>query len=95
VFESNPDLAGFLREQGVGEIISFGLQSDYCVQTACKGAITAGFPVTILSGAHSTYDSDGKTASQIEAEVEEMLRGAGARVVKWEDAISDWAERFN
>ena len=70
--------------------MAFGIQSDYCVEKTSSGALAAGFQVTVLSGAHSTYDSGGKTAAEIEAEVEGRLREAGARIVKWEDAVVAW-----
>jgi hypothetical protein len=42
----------------------------------------------LLSGAHSTYDSDGKTAADLEIEVEDRLRSKGVDVVNWEEAIA-------
>lgn len=55
------------------------------MQATSKGALAAGFKVTLLQGAHSTYDTAGKTAKEIEAEVENDLRERGARVVSWEE----------
>jgi hypothetical protein len=51
----------------------------------------------LLSGAHSTYDdsASGKTAVQIEREVEERLQKKGVKVVAWECAISAWKQREN
>ncbi len=91
-FESNPGLASELQELGVSSIVAFGIQSECCVESTCSGAIAAGFDVTVLSGAHSTYDDSrsGKTAVQIEREVEERLREKGVKVVAWEDAIAAW-----
>jgi nicotinamidase-related amidase len=71
--------------------VVFGIQSECCVEATCKGAFAAGFSVTLLSGAHSTYDSDEKTAIQIQREVELRLSTRGARVVPWKDEISKWA----
>jgi hypothetical protein len=39
--------------------------------------------VTLLSSAHSTYDTDGKAAVPIEREVEDVLKIEGARIVDW------------
>ncbi|EGX90643.1 isochorismatase hydrolase [Cordyceps militaris CM01] len=89
-FESNPDLADRLKGAGVDHIVAFGLQSECCVGETCKGALAAGFRVSLLQGAHSTYDSQGKTAAEIEKEVEEMLVSRGAKVVPWELAVSQW-----
>lgn len=50
------------------------------------GALGAGFRVVLLSGAHSTYDDtrSGKSAMDIEQEVETELTGKGAVLVPWE-----------
>lgn len=88
-FESNPDLAQRLKEAGVTSVVALGIQSECCVLSTCKGALAAGFEVTLLQGAHSTYDSGGKTALVIEREVEGELERAGAKIVPWGDVIVD------
>ncbi|OIW32915.1 Isochorismatase hydrolase [Coniochaeta ligniaria NRRL 30616] len=88
-FESNPDLADRLKENGVTSIVALGAQSECCVLSTCKGALAAGFEVTLLQGAHSTYDIGAKTAPEIEKEVEAELERAGAKIVPWEDVIVD------
>ena len=56
-----------------------------------KGALKNGFKVTLLHGAHSTYDDDddddddGKTALEIERHVESELKKDGAEVTAWEE----------
>ncbi|KAB5517470.1 Isochorismatase-like protein [Coniochaeta sp. 2T2.1] len=69
-FESNPDLADKLKGLGVTAIVALGIQSECCVLSTCKGALAAGFEVAVLRGAHSTYDEGGKTAVEIERDVE-------------------------
>jgi hypothetical protein len=49
-----------------------------------------GFDVTVLSGAHSTYDSGSKTAVEVEREVEDRLRALGAQIVPFDEAIKAW-----
>jgi nicotinamidase-related amidase len=88
-FESNPELAGELRGQGVKELVVFGIQSDYCVGATSRGALDEGFGVTVLRGAHSTYDEGGKTAEEIEREIEKELEGKGAKVVDWEEWVKE------
>ncbi|ORY18337.1 Isochorismatase-like protein [Clohesyomyces aquaticus] len=83
-FESNPGLADRLREDGVGTVVAFGIQSEACVRSTCKGALKAGFKVLLLRGAHSTYDGKGKGAVDIEREVEEELGREGVEMVDWE-----------
>ena len=89
-FESNPDLAQRLRDLGIGRIVAFGIQSECCVLSTCRGALTASFNVTLLRGAHSTYDVDGKTAVEIEHDVETELQEKGAHIRPWEDVIKSW-----
>lgn len=89
-FESNPDLASELKAAGVQHVITFGIQSECCVESTSNGALAAGFEVTLLSGAHSTYNDGGKTAEEIEREVEERLWAKGVKVVPWEEAVGLW-----
>jgi nicotinamidase-related amidase len=83
-FESNPQLTVQLKNEGVETIVAFGIQSECCVLSTCRGALASGFNVVLLEGAHSTYDIDGKLAGAIEGEVESQLERAGAKVVPWE-----------
>ena len=87
VFESNPDLAADLRAEGVEVIVTFGIQSEYCVLATSRGAIKNGFKVKLLHGAHSTYDEGdtGRTALEIEKYVEDELKKDGAEVIAWEE----------
>ncbi|RKK86299.1 Dihydrolipoyllysine-residue succinyltransferase component of 2-oxoglutarate dehydrogenase complex, mitochondrial [Fusarium oxysporum] len=90
-FKSNLDLAGLLRSKGIQHIVAFGIQSECCVLETCKGALEAGFRVTLLQGAHSTYDTKNKQAVQIEEHVENELKVLGASVTPWQTAIGQWA----
>jgi nicotinamidase-related amidase len=69
----------------VEHIVAFGIQSECCVGQTSKGAIAAGFDVTLLKGAHSTYDTETKKAEEIERDVEEELKSMGAAVIAWSD----------
>jgi nicotinamidase-related amidase len=82
-FESNPDLADQLKDEGVQDVVACGIQSECCVQSTCVGALEAGFNVTLLGGAHSTYDGKGKTAEEIERDVEKHLLEKGIKVIAW------------
>jgi nicotinamidase-related amidase len=84
-FESNPDLAERLRAEGVRTVVALGIQSECCVLATCKGALAAGFEVRLLKGAHSTYDSGGKSAVEIEREVEAELERAGVEIMTWRE----------
>jgi nicotinamidase-related amidase len=84
-FASNRYLAAELKEMGIDTIVTFGIQSECCVLETSKGALGAGFDVALLSGAHSTYDTKVKTALEIEKDVENELKNAGAKVIDWTD----------
>ena len=75
-FESNPELAGKLRELGITDITMIGCQSEMCVRATALGARAAGFNATVPAGLHGTYDSDGKSAEEIKAEVDAELSGS-------------------
>lgn len=86
-------MADKLKAEDITEIVTFGIQSECCVVSTSKGALDAGFKVTILQGAHSTYDTDSKSAVDIERDIEQQLRDKGADVVPWEDAVASWEQR--
>ncbi|CAN8100509.1 unnamed protein product [Discula destructiva] len=93
MFESNPKLAEELKSSGIREITAFGIQSDHCVVSTSRGALNAGFKVTLLQGAHSTYDETPKSAVEIETDIEAALKKDGADVIPWEDAVELWRQR--
>lgn len=65
--------------------MAFGIQSEFCVLKTCKGALDSGFKVTLLRGAHSTYNTEDKKAVDIESEVEQELVTKGVNVIAWEE----------
>lgn len=73
--------------------MAFGIQSEYCVAATSRGALKAGFKVTVLRGAHSTYDADSKSAVDTERDIEQQLSDKGADITPWEDAIASWEQR--
>ncbi|RSL59264.1 hypothetical protein CEP54_007334 [Fusarium duplospermum] len=94
-FKSNPGLAEQLKAQGIEHIVAFGIQSDCCVFETSKGALEAGFRLTLLQGAHSTYDSKESTALEIEKSIEDSLRALGAKIVPFEIAVDSWKRTGN
>lgn len=81
VFESNPNLAPFLAENGVTELDIVGLQSEMCVRSSTLGARAAGFSARPVPGLHGTYPEgffeqsgpNGKSAAEISADVDAEL----------------------
>jgi len=86
------ELQRLLKERDVDELIVCGLQSDFCVDSTVRRALSLGYPVTLLSDAHSTMDNGVITASQISAHHNATLAnvssfGRGVRLVKADDLV--------
>ncbi|MEL3971678.1 cysteine hydrolase family protein [Rossellomorea oryzaecorticis] len=54
-----------LNERGIKHIHIAGIQTEACVDTTCRSAFSKGYKVTLISDAHSTWDSGDLTAEQI------------------------------
>jgi nicotinamidase-related amidase len=46
-----------LRRLGVTHVVVTGMQTEYCVDTTCRRAISLGFDVTLVSDGHTTFDA--------------------------------------
>lgn len=51
------DLDARLKRAGVDALVITGMQSEYCVTSAIRGAYERGYRLTLASDAHSTFDS--------------------------------------
>ena len=91
-FQSNPNLASELKAKGVDHIVAFGIQSECCVEATCAAAVDEGFTVTLLTGAHSTYDLGDKSAREVEGEVEGRLVEKGVILKGWEEIVAEWGD---
>ena len=47
-----------LKELQAEELLITGLQTEYCVDTACRTALSHGYDVVLVADGHSTGDSD-------------------------------------
>ena len=80
----NTDLQAILQAHGVKKLAICGLQSEFCVDTTTRRALALGYPVTLVSDAHSTIDNGVLSAAQITAHHNETLANItsfGPRVV--------------
>jgi len=80
----NTDLQAILQAHGVKKLAICGLQSEFCVDTTTRRALALGYPVTLVSDAHSTMDNSVLSAAQITAHHNETLTNItsfGPRVV--------------
>jgi nicotinamidase-related amidase len=78
---SNAALAKWVAEQGADEVVLLGAQTDQCVAATVTGAIEAGFKVTVVSDAHSTWDLRDETAEEIIARYNAAFATAGVNLV--------------
>jgi nicotinamidase-related amidase len=59
------ELHAMLQRQGVRRLVVCGLQSDFCVDTTTRRALALGYPVVLVSDAHTTVDNGLLPAAQI------------------------------
>ena len=64
-----------LKERGIRSLVVCGCDTDYCVDTTVRSALSHGCDVTLVGDAHTTSDSDVLTAAQIIAHVNSTLNG--------------------
>jgi nicotinamidase-related amidase len=58
-------LERLLKVHKIETLVICGLQTEYCVDTTVRRALALGYPVTLVSDAHSTLDNGVLTAAQI------------------------------
>ena len=54
-----------LEKLGVRRLVVAGAQSEYCVDTTCRSALSHGYDVTLVSDAHDTANGHHLTADEI------------------------------
>ncbi len=68
-----------LREElealGVTHLVVAGAQTELCVDTTCRRALSEGYDVTLAADAHMTFDGEDRTAAQIIAYHNAVLGG--------------------
>jgi len=74
------NLQSELELRCIKKIVITGIQTEYCVDTTCRRAYSRGYQVVLVKDAHSTWDTDCLTASQIIAHHNEVLGGWFAEV---------------
>jgi nicotinamidase-related amidase len=65
-----------LQDLGVQTLIVCGLQSEYCVDTACRRAHGLGYEVLLVRDGHSTGRAGALTGRQIVDHQNETLGGS-------------------
>jgi nicotinamidase-related amidase len=75
------DLDQKLRAAGIDTLVIAGLQSEFCIDTACRVAQSLSYKVTLAADAHSTFDNAILPADKIIAHHTRLLAGIVERVV--------------
>jgi nicotinamidase-related amidase len=70
-----------LRAAGIGTLFVCGMQSEYCVDSAVRGAVERGYSVVLVADGHTTGGTHALTGAQIVAHENQTLDGSYARVV--------------
>jgi nicotinamidase-related amidase len=76
------NLQSELEARHIRQLIIAGMQTEMCIDATCRRAHELGYDVTLVKDAHSTFDDDELTASQIIAQYNDALRA----MVKVEEA---------
>ena len=77
-FHGDPDLAGWLRQNGVGGIVVCGIQTNMCCETTARVGANLGFDMRFAIDATHTFDlrdRDGRTIA-----AEELARVTAANL---------------
>lgn len=76
------ELDELLRARGVRQLVVAGLQTDYCIDTTCRRAVSLGYDVVLVSDAHTTFDHESLDAARIVAHHNRILRDFPAGSVR-------------
>ncbi|MGG1661798.1 cysteine hydrolase family protein [Brevibacillus sp. NRS-1366] len=66
-----------LESREINHLVIAGLQTEYCIDTTSRRAISLGYDVTLVNNCHSTLDSPVLKAEQIIAHHNALLNGFG------------------
>jgi hypothetical protein len=90
------DLLEKLKAAGVEEVVIGGMQTEFCVDTAVRGAFERGLGVTLITDGHTTFDTPAIEAAQIIAHHNHTLEsGHFAKLAKGGDVVfSRWVVLF-
>jgi nicotinamidase-related amidase len=80
-------LRELLESKGIKRLVLAGMQTEYCVDTTCRRAYSLGYDVVLVEDAHSTWDTEHLTASQIIAHHNSTLGGWFAKLEATRDIV--------
>ena len=71
------ELHGMLQKAGITQLIVGGVNSSYCVQASCEGAVSLGYRVILLKDGHSTVLEN---PERVIADVHKALGEKGVKI---------------
>ncbi|WP_157805719.1 cysteine hydrolase family protein [Bacillus sp. mrc49] len=92
---SHTPLQQTLDKLGVTELYICGAQTEYCVDSTCRGAFDLGYDVTLIGDAHTTNDANHLSAPRIIEHVHETLKNfwsPNAKICLKKTTELDWIE---
>lgn len=81
------DLDKTLKQNGINRLVFVGMQTEFCLDTTCRCAYSRGYRSTLISDAHSTFDSDILTADLIIKHHHQTLGGRFVKLICTQDYL--------
>jgi len=75
------DFDAKLKRAGIDHLVVTGMQSEYCVNSAIRGAYERDYKITLVSDAHSTGDTKVAKAKDIIAIQNDTTKGSFGQVI--------------
>lgn len=81
------DFDSRLTEASINRLIVLGIQTEMCVDSTCRAAVSLGYKVTLVSDAHTTFDSPVLPAEKIIAHHNRTLADGFVNLVCASDVV--------
>lgn len=82
------DLHQQLCQKDIDHVVIVGLQTEYCVDSACRTAVALDYRVTLVEDGHTTYDTPVLSAAQIIMHHNRTLDGSLVDLITAESAFA-------
>lgn len=83
------DLNQLLESKCISNLVIAGIQTEFCVDTACRRAFALGYQVTLVEDGHTTWDTQVLRAPQIIAHHNLTLSGSFVKLAKADSLFQD------
>ena len=74
-----------LKSKGIDRLVIAGMQTEMCVDSACRAARALGYKIVLADDAHTTFDTSVLPAERIVAHHNATLNGAFVELAKTAD----------